>query len=659
MAFAVVQIVPQTVTTIGDDGKNRSSHLFDKSYETRWSYKGRYAYNIITLETAIELDSLVFHWYMKKKERRLYRFGVYLSDTDITFTSSDFDVVKQQVQSMYNEQKTIKGDNKNGEETTVMQFGGQVVKSFMIVYTYSSSKKSWFSVKEIEIMGRSAVTGVRCPDGTRYDPVSNDCKPIVNDDDEYHFDVNGVLLFEDDVEAYVSETHTFTRNFRDDGSMRFDVNPQDMGGKWRPDTEMLVFLKVSGKDGKEEVSAKTCGGPHNNERPEWGRCEDIGFSFDAKRVRFRQELRHPTPYIERDSVDISGLNLPDMRGIWYGLCFTNRRVLRKSDNKIIGRIMGVKVNPNPFDLNRNVLNANWIDITSFLDKGQYKDENGKPVPILEGPVNPERYVDTIRIDGQNSSTFGYRFFRHSQIMPIVVDDEAEMDKVFGEARSDTDDDEEERVTGIVDTMKKQHKIFIAPHYPAPLGDTPYFKIVGPDTIQDFRLGVIKGDYKNIEATAVIEFKKNVKDTANLTLSARGYYHAGVTAAGASSEAVGDVYAGTASKSVNFNSFMIDVPKFKGKKIGFKWCLRTVDQFDPATEAATKVVVSEMFLNLEPNNPEFEYSPWWRAVYYGKEGIEGLVNKPNDVLITWASLNDFTIDEFEVREIEPIPDPRKL
>ncbi len=656
MAFATVQIVPQTVVTIGDDGKNRSSHLFDKSYETRWSYKGRYAYNVITLETAIELDSLVFHWYMKKKERRLYRFGVYLSDKDITFTSSDFEAVKQQVQNMYNEQKTIKGDNGDGNETSVMQFGGQVVKSFMIVYTYSSSKKSWFSVKEIEIMGRIAVTGVQCPDGTRYDPVSNDCKPIIEEDDEYHFDVNNVLLFEEDVDGYISETHTFTRNFRDDGSMRLDVNPQDMGGKWRPDTEMVVFLKVSGKNDKEEVSAKTVGGPHNDENPDWGRCYDIGVSFDAKRVRLRQELRHPTPYIERDSVDISGLNLPDMRGIWYGLLFRNRRILRKSDNALLGRMLDVKVNPNPFDLNRNVLNANWIDITSFLDKGKWEDLDGHNIPILEKPFNPERYVDTIRVDGQNSSTFGYRFFRHAQVTPIMVDDEAEMDEIFREARSDTDDDDNEKVTEIVDTMKKQHKVFIAPHYPAPLGETPYFKASDQTTLAEFASGSIKGDYKNIEATAIVTFKRNVKDTANLTISARGYYHAGITASGQSADAVGDAIVG---RSPNFSNFMIDVPKFKGKKIGFKWCLRTVDQFDPATETSTKIVVSEAFLNLEPDNAEFEYTPWWRAVYYGKEGVEGLVNKPTDVFVTWASLNDFTIHEFEVREIEPIPEPRRL
>src|ERR1044071_5162055 len=107
MAFATLQIVPQTVVTIGDDGKNRSSHLFDKSYETRWSYKGRYAYNVVTLESPINLDSITFHWYMKKKERRLYRFGIYLSTTDITFTSSDFEAVKKQVQDLYNSQQTI------------------------------------------------------------------------------------------------------------------------------------------------------------------------------------------------------------------------------------------------------------------------------------------------------------------------------------------------------------------------------------------------------------------------------------------------------------------------------------------------------------------------------------------------------------------------
>src|SRR4029079_250657 len=187
-------------------------------------------------------------------------------------------------------------------------------------------------------------------------------------------------------------------------------------------------------------------GPHTPDNPEWGRCEDFGITFDGLEAVWEQELRHEGggggPYMERERVDISSLHLPPIANNWIGLMWRDRRVLKEDDRKLLGRILQIKVNPNPFDPNRNVLNDNWIDVTAFLDKGQFKDDKGKPFPIISGPANPTKYQDTVRVDGQNASTYGVRFPRYCGIEPIIVKDEAEMDKLFKDLRNDSDDNEE-------------------------------------------------------------------------------------------------------------------------------------------------------------------------------------------------------------------------
>jgi hypothetical protein len=625
MSFSVVKIIPKDVTTIGDDGKNRSSHLFDKSLDTRWSYKGKFAYNIVILENPINLDSLIFHWYMKKKERRAYRFGIYLSDTDIAFTSNDFESVKRQVQELYNDPKTIRSTNNEGDETTTIKFDGNLVKSFIIIYTYSSNRKSWFSVKEIEILGKVSSKGSDCPPGTRLDLVSNDCKPILSAEDQYSFDPNGVLLWDDDNGDYVQEYHTFTRNFNKDGSMSLDISPHDTGGKWLPDTETVIFLQLNGTNNEHEVSCKTIGEPY----------EVLSISFDAKKVRYRQEVDGNTNKLEE--MDISGLNLPDTRGIWYGFVFANRRVLRKSDNKLLGRMLTVKLNPMPFDVNRNVQNQNWIDVASFLDYGH---------DLIDGPRDPKKFVEKITTDGNNASTYLYRFFRHCQILPVIVEDEAEMSSMLKKERNEVDEDEEERVDEIVQTVMSQPK-HIAPKYPAPFGEHSYF-VLSDDTRQEMLSGTIQGDFRNIEATAILNFSKTASGYFRMT--ARNNYHAVFHAKGESLDGVGtDVIV----RPLDFANFMINIPSFRNKKVGIKWCLRTVKQYDEK-EQMYEVVISEAFLNLKPEDPEYEYSPWWRAIYR-----TDIVNKKDNFIVGWDKLDDFTTDAFEVREIEPVPEIRRL
>jgi hypothetical protein len=373
------------------------------------------------------------YWYMKKKENRVYNFGIYFSESDITIPV-DFEEAKNAVQKLYDDPSTMKPlSNNNGEELSTVKMSGRKAKSILIVYTKSSSKKDWFSVREIAITGTSEVDEHQCEDGKRWDPIAGECLPIIPDGDEDHVDLNKVTFFEEYGIEYLSENHSFHTNYRPDGSMRMDVLPSDMGNVKRPDREMLVFIRCTKTKNTERVNAKYNGGPHNDRQKELGRCDDFGIQMDTKKVIFEQELWHVN-MMKRDEIDISAMNLPPLTANWYGFNWRDRRVLKKDDGKLLGRILELKVNPNPFDANRNVLNANWVDVAAFIDKGQYKDEGGKPYPIIEGPVDPSKYQDTVRVDGQNASTFLTRYFRHCGIKPLEVADEAEMDAIFKKLR---------------------------------------------------------------------------------------------------------------------------------------------------------------------------------------------------------------------------------
>ena len=435
MSVSLTKIIPKSVVAIGSD-ENKPSGLFDQSLETRWSYKGKFAYNLITLDGVHALDNITIWWYMKRKENREYDFGIYLSENEIVIPT-EFEAGKNAVQKLYDDPSTMKPlSNNKGQETTVVKLSGRKAKSILIVYTRSSSKKDWFSVREIDITGVTDVIEGQCKDGERWDPISGSCIPIVNDNDQDHVDINKVAFFEEDGVTYTSENHSFHTNYRPDGSMRMDILSEDMGGKWRPDREMLIFLKCQKTKDTERVNAKTDGGKHTDGEIEkfWGRCEDWGIQMDAKKAIFEQELWHVN-MMKRDEVDLTHLNLPPISNNWYGFCWRDRRILKNDDGSVLGRLLELKVNPNPFDANRNVLNANWINAAVFIDKGQYLDDSGKPYPILAEPYDPTVYQDTIRIDGQDASTFLTRFLRHCGTAPILVKDKAEMDAMFEKLRN--------------------------------------------------------------------------------------------------------------------------------------------------------------------------------------------------------------------------------
>lgn len=431
---SLAKITPNSVIAIGDDGKHPASNLFDQSLDTRWSYQGKFAYNLIKFSDVHILDRIMIFWYMKKNENRVYDFGIYLTEEDITIPA-DFEEAKNTVQKYYDDTSTIKPlNNGSGSTTTTVSLTGRKAKSILVIYTKSSSKKNWFSLKEMEVWGATESIPGHCPDGQRWDPIAQDCLPIHPPDDDSHVDINGVEFFEEDGITYLSENHTFHKNFRSDGSMRMDIQSADMGGKCRSDKEVVVFLKTQKTKAKERCNLKSDGGPHTPTNPPIGRCEDFGITFDGKEAVWEQELRHEGggggPYMERAVEDISKYNLPSIANNWYGFCWRDRRVLKSDDGKLLGRIMEIKVNPNPFDKNRNVINANWIDLTAFLDKGQFKDDKGKDFPIIDGPVDPEKYQDTIRVDGQDASTFLERYLRYCGIKPIEVASEAEMEDLY-------------------------------------------------------------------------------------------------------------------------------------------------------------------------------------------------------------------------------------
>src|SRR5262245_22971781 len=123
MAVSIIKVTPTSVTAIGDDGKNKAANLFDQDLTNRWSYKGKFAYNLVKLDRPYVLNNLVFYWYMKKGENRKYNFGIYLSEQDITIPA-DFVSAKNDVQKLYDDASTIKPLTNDGKTITNVPMSG-------------------------------------------------------------------------------------------------------------------------------------------------------------------------------------------------------------------------------------------------------------------------------------------------------------------------------------------------------------------------------------------------------------------------------------------------------------------------------------------------------------------------------------------------------
>jgi hypothetical protein len=115
---------------------------------------------------------------------------------------------------------------------------------------------------------------------------------------------------------YSNETWTFSKNFRDDGSMRCDFED-----RVRNSVYVAGYFKVKGPD-SEEVSAKLNGGPHTSSSPEntYADTMDIGITnFLGTRSRVRWEKTHPN-YSSGIAPSSSALPIGDIRNKWRGFC---------------------------------------------------------------------------------------------------------------------------------------------------------------------------------------------------------------------------------------------------------------------------------------------------------------------------------------------------
>ncbi len=682
MSFSLVKVIPDQVVTIGDDVKNRSSNLFDQSLDTRWSFKGDFAYNIIRLKESVELDSITFHWYMKKKERRIYKFAVHVTENDVNLGGEK---LRDQVQQIHDDAATVRSSNESGFDSTTVQLNGKRGKTIIVIYTYSSSKKRWFSVKEIEIMGRTSISGARCPDGYKWDSILGECKKIMEDTDEGSIDGNGVMFWEDEVGSYLSEDHTFSRNFRTDGSMSFDFELKDMGGKWRASKEIVLFLKPTAKSTEEGLTYQTDGGGHS-----------VFISYDM----IRAVLYHGET---EDAIDISKLNLPSMTGMFYGICITDRLVV--NELKAFGRIVSIRVNPNPFDYNRNVQNDSWIDIAAFLDT-----EN----PLFEPPGTGD-HKDSIIVDGQNASIFGFRFLRYCEVEPIRVENEEEMQKVFAAIREDTDDEVPQTTNLGNVNAKVVPQIFVKEEgelvtLSATIADNPLVTRVQwrqssgmPISIpvEELNKPVVKfkykKDYGNTEWTfscmaqgGITVFEQSVKiieainiskdylypirpdatngfqyaKNTNLKLEAAelfGYYdkkfrNPEITAvmnipkqnvAAPYVITVGpfkyEIYSdGKYTGTESTYNYMVNIPSFKGKKIGLKVIVQQTNWMNQKDEKQ-RITLTEVYLNLSPDDKTFEYSPWFKVIQPAHD---------ESMKIEFSVPATTKFETVEVREIHP-------
>jgi len=199
--------------------------------------------------------------------------------------------------------------------------------------------------------------------------------------------------------TYSNETWTFAKNFRSDGSMRFNFrdgirNSVYVGG----------YFKVKGPD-NEEVTALLNGGPHISRSPEntYADTMAIGITnFLGTKSRVRWEETHPH-YSSSIMPSSSQLPIGDVRDKWRGFC-------------------GLKVN---LDDNRDG-KPDTVALIGMVDVGGLDPTTMKPVndwrttymrifkpseialksiwtPYVNTIGKPELAYQTIRIDKQSQS----------------------------------------------------------------------------------------------------------------------------------------------------------------------------------------------------------------------------------------------------------------
>jgi hypothetical protein len=199
---------------------------------------------------------------------------------------------------------------------------------------------------------------------------------------------------------YSSETWTFNKNFRTDGSMRCDF--EDLV---RNSAFLAGYFKVTGSDMSEEVSAKMNGGPHSHRMATYADTMDLGIvNFAGTKSRIRWEKTHPN-YSSSISPTSHQLPIGDIRNKWMGFA-------------------GLKVNLDTDDDGK----PDKVAILGMVDVGGLTAEETKPAnqwkvtfkhiftpseielksiftPYVATIGKPELAEHTIRIDQQSHSAW--------------------------------------------------------------------------------------------------------------------------------------------------------------------------------------------------------------------------------------------------------------
>jgi hypothetical protein len=192
--------------------------------------------------------------------------------------------------------------------------------------------------------------------------------------------------------AYADTLYNPNQNFQSNGSFRLDkpASPQ------LNQVNLTVYLNLS--SGSDEISGKLSGGRHSTSIAKHGRCYDIGINQAGNRVRIRKEDPHPSYH---DTPISNSLSLGSLNGKWVGFQY-----LKWNEGSNCHLQAWIDTNGLPDGTHPG---NNWVKIMDAVDTGGWVES-----PFLNC-YDPTDSVTTVRVDGQSTSSFHYKYYAVTRI----------------------------------------------------------------------------------------------------------------------------------------------------------------------------------------------------------------------------------------------------
>lgn len=235
-------------------------------------------------------------------------------------------------------------------------------------------------------------------------------KPKIVEPPVIEVDKNGVLLLQLPNAKYDERSFDFVKNFRDDGSFRFDFED-----KHRVDHILGGYWKVTQGPDDEDFSFLLKGGTSSDSHADDSRSYHLGINLKGNRIRLRKE-RKQGEYSE--NLIVKTLDKIDLRNRFVGLAAAAINVDEKGNFTDLENAKGVNIRlwiDESYD-GVNPLQNKWVEIFNETDFGNL----GFDGPYFDCYSGDKDFQVTMRIDGQTPESISWYGVYCSGLSPIEI-----------------------------------------------------------------------------------------------------------------------------------------------------------------------------------------------------------------------------------------------